>query len=270
MSTTPAGTPVAHVTHLRTTPIKGFTMQESSALLLTDTGVVGDRAFFMVDGGDRLVSATRTAAFLPYWARFDPDRDLLTIGRGDDVLLSEEVTDGEPVRAHFFADRYATGRVLDGSWGRVLSDIAGRPLRLARATDPLGGFDLHRLSLASEASVSALDDGTSEDPLDDRRFRMTVTIDGVPPFTEDTWTDRLVQVGESLLRVEVPIRRCAAVQKHPDGLNSRVSPLRLIQQVRGSTTSRRGRGLHLGVYGEVVRPGLVRVGDAVRPADPAL
>ena len=265
MTAPPADVAAAHVTHLRTTPIKGFTMQESPALSLTDTGVVGDRAFFMVDDAGKLVSATRTAAFLPYWARFDPDRHLLTIGRGVDVLLSEEVTDGEPVRAHFFADRYATGHVVTGPWSRVLSQIAGRPVRLVRAADPLGGYDLHRVSLASEASVRALDDGADGAPLDGRRFRMTVMIRGVPPFTEDTWQDGLVQVGESVVRVEVPVRRCAAVQKHPDGLESRDDPLRRIQEVRGPTTSRHGRGLHLGVYGEVVRPGLVRVGDAVQP-----
>jgi uncharacterized protein YcbX len=261
----PADGATAHVTNLRTTPIKGFTMQESSALSLTETGVVGDRAFFMVDDTDKLVSATRTAAFLPYWARFDPDRDLLTIGRGANVLLSEQVTDGEPVRAHFFGDRYATGHVVPGPWGRFLSQIAGRPVRLARAADPLGGYDLHRVSLASEASVSALDEGADGAPLDGRRFRMTVMIRGVPAFTEDSWQDGLVQVGDSVVRVEVPVRRCAAVQKHPDGLESDVDALLRIKHVRGATTSRNGRGLHLGVYGEVVRPGLVRVGDAVQP-----
>jgi uncharacterized protein len=264
VTTPPPNRAAAHVTHLRTTPIKGFTMQEFPALSLTESGVVGDRAFFMVDDAGKLVSATRTSAFLPYWARFDPDRDVLTIGRGDDVLLSAEVTDGEPVRAHFFADRYATGHVVTGPWGEVLSRIAGRPVRLARAADPLGGYDLHRVSLAAEESVRALDDGADGAPLDGRRFRMTVMIRGVPPFTEDTWQDGLVQVGDSVIRVEVPVRRCAAVQKHPDGLESDVDPLLRIKHVRGAATSRNGRGLHLGVYGEVVRPGLVRVGDAVR------
>jgi uncharacterized protein YcbX len=262
-----AGSGAATVTHLRTTPIKGFTMRESPALLLTETGVVGDRAFFMVDDADKLMSATRTPRFLPYWARFDPESEVLAIGRGDDVLLSEEVTDGEPVRAHFFTDRYATGHVVPGPWSDVLSEVAGQHIRLVRAADPLGGFDVHRVSLASEASVEALAGDGGAGRLDGRRFRMTVMIQGVPPFTEDTWTDGLVQVGASVVRVEVPIRRCAAVQKHPDGLESRVDPLRRIKEVRGAMTSRNGRGLHLGVYGEVVQPGLVRVGDVVRRVD---
>jgi uncharacterized protein YcbX len=265
VSASPTTGGAARVTHLRTTPVKGFTMQESATLHLTENGVVGDRAFFMVDDADRLMSATRTAAFLPYWARFEPDHDRLTIGRGDEVVLSEEVSAGEPVRAHFFGDRYATGHLVGGPWGRVLTQIAGRPVRLARASDPLGGYDLHRFSLVSEESVRALDDGADSAPLDDRRFRMTVTVQGIEPFTEDTWQGGLVRVGDSVVRVEVPIRRCAAVQKHPDGRESRVDPLARIKQVRGVTTSRHGRALHLGVYGEVVQPGAVRVGDAVQP-----
>ena len=265
MTTPPVDGAAATVTHLRTTPIKGFTMRESPSLSLTGTGVVGDRAFFMVDDADKLMSATRTPSFLPYWARYEPE--VLTIGRGDDVLLSEEVADGEPVRAHFFADRYATGHVVPGPWSKVLSEIAGQRIRLVRAADPLGGYDVHRVSLASEESVEALAGEADADRIDGRRFRMTVMVQGVPPFTEDTWTGGLVQVGESVVRVEVPIRRCAAVQKHPDGLESRADPLRRIKEVRGSMTSRNGRGLHLGVYGEVVQPGLVRVGDAVRQVD---
>jgi uncharacterized protein len=265
VSAQPAADTEARVTRLRTTPVKGFTIQESAALHLTEAGVVGDREFFMVDDADRLVSATRTAAFLPYWARFDPDHDRLTIGRGDEVVLDDDVPVGEPVRAHFFGDRYATGHVVGGPWNSVLSEIARRQVRLARASDPLGGYDLHRFSLASEESVTALDHGTGSPSLDDRRFRMTVMIRGFPPFTEDSWVDGLVRVGDSIVRIEVPIRRCAAVQKDPDGLESRADPLARIKEVRGVTTSRRGRALHLGVYGEVVEPGTVRVGDAVLP-----
>ncbi len=73
---------VARVAHLRTTPVKGFTMRESSTVYLAvDNGVEGDRAFFLMDGSGRLLSATRTACFLRYWASFDPLGEVLSIGR---------------------------------------------------------------------------------------------------------------------------------------------------------------------------------------------
>lgn len=256
---------LAHVTHLRTTPVKGFTMRESSGVFLTvDEGVVGDRAFFLVDQAGKLISATRTAAFLPYWASFDPRSQVLTIGRGAEILLEDGVVTEEPVRAHFFAERYASGLVVEGPWNRWLSDVAGEPLRLVRATGPLGGYDLHPVSLLAAASVRALTDGSGDEPLDGRLFRMTITVEGVPPFTEDTWLGERLRIGDSVVRVRSLVRRCAAVQKHPDGAGRRQDTLRRIKEVRGTVLTSHGPGLALGVYGDVERSGAVHVGDSVR------
>ena len=255
----------ARVTHLRTTPIKGFTMRESSQVFLSiEDGVAGDRAFFMVDRAGKLLSATRTACFLPYWASFDPPAEVLAIGRAADTLLEDRVVAQEPVRAHFFGDRYASGLVVEGPWSRYLSEIAGEPVRLVRATGPLGGFDLHPVSLLSEASVRALTDDTADGPLDSRRFRMTITIDGVPAFSEDGWLGEALRLGDAVVRVTSRVRRCAAVQKDPDGAERRQDALRRIKDVRGTVTTPLGRGLALGVYGDVEEAGVIQVGDVVQ------
>ena len=265
MPDTPAYDVVAHVAHLRTTPIKGFTMQEASSVqLVVGEGVAGDRAFFLMDERAKLLSATRTAAFLPYWARLDSDSEVLAIGRGADTLLEERVVAEEAVRAHFFAERYATGHVVKGPWSDLLSEIAGQRIRLVRAAGPLGGYDLHPVSLVAAASVRALTDGDGREPIDDRQFRMTVTVDGVPPFTEDTWRNETIRIGEAVIRVTSQVRRCAAVQKDPEGSGRGRDALRRIKEVRGTTTGARGPGLHLGVYGDVLESGHVHVGDSVR------
>lgn len=258
---------VGYVAHLRTTPIKGFTMRESSSAFITvDEGVAGDRAFFLLDEAGTLLSTSRTACFLRLWASFDPDSDVLAIGHGAETLMEDRVLDGAAVRAHFFADRYATGRIVLGRWSGFLSQIAGRPVRLARAVGPLGGFDVHPLSMVSEGSVLALTDDAGGVPLDGRRFRMTVTVAGVPAFAEDDWLGEALCVGDAVVRVTSQVRRCAAVQKDPDGGRTRGNALRRIKEVRGTTTTGSGRGLHLGVYADVERSGRVRVGDGVRLA----
>jgi uncharacterized protein YcbX len=264
VSDTPAHD-AACVTHLRVTPIKGFTMRESSRVFLAvDEGVAGDRAFFVMDAADTLLSATRTACFLPYWASFDPRSEVLAIGRGAGTLLEERAVGDEPARAHFFAARYASGRIVQGPWNRFLSEIAGEPVRLVRATGSLGGFDVHPVSLLSDASVRALTDDRPDEVLDSRRFRMTITVEGVPAFTEDAWLGEAVRIGDSVVRVTSPVRRCAAVQKDPDGADGRKHALRRIKEVRGTMTTPLGRGLHLGVYGDVEQSGYVQVGDSVR------
>jgi uncharacterized protein len=255
----------AHVAHLMTTPVKGFAMRESSRVFLAvGTGVEGDRAFFLMDEAGKLMSATRTACFLRYWASFDPFREVLAIGRGGEPLVEEQVVVEGAVRAHFFGDRHASGQLVRGPWSRFLSEVAGEPVRLVRATGPLGGFDVHSVSLLTGASVRALTDNSRSDPLDARRFRMTITIEGVPAFGEDTWLGSALRIGDSLVRVTSRVRRCAAVQKDPDGAEGAEDALRRIKQVRGTATTPLGRGLCLGVYGDVERSGSVQVGDSVR------
>ena len=259
------GEVVAHVAHLRTTPVKGFSMQEPSSVLLDiGTGVEGDRAFFLMDEAGKLMSATRTACFLSMWASFDPVREVLAIGRGGETLVEDRVMTDGTVQAHFFGDRHASGRLVQGHWNQLLSEVAGEPVRLVRATGPLGGFDLHPVSLLAAASVRALTDGSGGDPLDSRRFRMTVTVEGVPAFGEDAWLGSALSIGDSLVRVTSRVRRCAAVQKDPDGAEVAGDALRRIKQVRGTAITPLGRGLCLGVYGDVERRGSVRVGDPVR------
>jgi uncharacterized protein len=251
------------VTRLALTPVKGFGLQEVDAVELTARGVPGDRAFFLLDDQDKLFSATRSPAFLPYWATFDLPHGRLSVGHGRDVELSEVVELGDPVRAHFFADRYTTGRVVRGPWAEWLSQVAGQPLRLVHVDEPGEGYDVHPVTLVSEASVAALGQEDDGRPLDARRFRMTVTVDGVPPFAEDGWQGRTLRIGGATLRAGGPVKRCAAIQKHPDGVLTGVNALRLINEVRGTADSELGRGLLLGVYGEVVVPGTVRVGATV-------
>src|SRR3712207_6578310 len=103
-------------------------MRESpSVLLAVEEGVAGDRAFFIMDEAGKMLAATRTACFLPYWASFDPASKVLTVGRAAETLVEERVVAEEPVRAHFFGDRFAAGRIVQGPWNRFLSEVAGQP-----------------------------------------------------------------------------------------------------------------------------------------------
>ena len=259
---------MVYVARLGTTPIKGFALQEPpSVFLTTDTGVAGDRVFFLMDATGKLMSATRTDCFLQYWAVFDPASEVLAIGCGTETLIEDEVVAGGHVEAHFFADRHASGRLVQGRWSAILSEIAGQQVQLVRATGPLGGFDVHPVSLLAGASIRALTPYPHDHVLDNRRFRMTITVEGVPPFTEDTWLGQRLHVGGAVIRPTTPVVRCAAVQKDPDGGAQRDgNPLRRIKEVRGTATTAHGRGLHLGVYAEVEQSGSVRLGDPVRRA----
>ena len=253
------------VTQLSTTAIKGFRLHHPHSITLTAGGVVGDRDFLLVDDDHRSFSVTRTGAFLPYWSHFDPQTQVLSVGRDAQTRLAEQVRTAGPVHARLFAEHYVDGHWVDGPWDAFFSELAGQSVHLVRTTAASDGYDLHPLTLLSEASVAALGrepDGSSMDP---RRFRLLISCDAEPAFAEDGWAGTEAEVGSAVLRFGGSVPRCAAVQHHPDHPDHKVNTLRRINQVRGVGPSELGTGLNLGVYAEVRRPGTITVGDELRP-----
>jgi hypothetical protein len=256
----------ATVAELAVTAVKGFGLQHPARLRLEHSGPPGNRDFFVIGTDDKLVSVTATGCFLPYWSSFDPGTSVLTIGRGEEIVLAGEVRPGEPVRAHFFGSRYADGTLVDGEWSAFLSDVCGQELRLVRTAEPSAGYDVHPVTLVSRASATALGQEHDGAPLDGRRFRMNLTLDGVDAFTEDLWSGSEVSVGSCVLRLGGPVARCVAIQRRPSDGDKDLNTLRMINQVRGVGESEFGTTLNLGIYGEVVQPGWVDVGDRLTSA----
>ena len=252
----------ATVARLALTAVKGFGLSHPGRLRLERGGVPGNRELFVVDADDELFSVTRNRCFLPYWSTYGDG--VLAIGRDDETLLSGELTLGAPVRSRFFGDKYVEGSVVAGPWAELLSDLGGRDLRLVKTSAPAGGYDVHPVTLASQASVAALGAETDGTTLDGRRFRMLITVEGVAAFEEDGWRGSRLSVGSCALDVGGPVSRCAAVQRHPDDDRRDLNALRLINEVRGTGPSEFGTTLNLGVYAEVLEPGWVHVGDRLR------
>jgi uncharacterized protein YcbX len=101
----------------------------------------------------------------------------------------------------------------------------------------------------SEASLAALG---IPDP---RRFRMTITIDGVEAWEEHGWGGHELTAGEAVLRVTEPVPRCAVTTRDPDSGRRDHPTLKALADLRGK------RDVTFGVWCEIVAPGRVRVGD---------
>ena len=117
------------------------------------------------------------------------------------------------------------------------------------------------VSLVSRGSLERLREEAGADaPVDGRRFRMLFEIDGVAAHEEDDWLDRDVQVGDAVLRFNGDVGRCVVTSHDPDRGVTDLDTLGVLARYR-----REGRDepLPFGVYGSVVSPGRVRVGDAV-------
>jgi uncharacterized protein YcbX len=201
----------------------------------------------------------------PEW---DEARRELALTFPDGSRVAGVVELGEqPFEVEMYGYPLASRRVL-GPWQDAISRYAGEALTLLWAED-CAPDRLHggTMSLVSRESIARLAAEAGAEALDGRRFRMLFEIEGVPAHVEDEWIGTQVRVGEATVRVNGDVGRCAVTTHDPDTGVPTVDTLSALARYR-----REGRKepLPLGVYGHVLVPGRVRVGDPVEPLQVAL
>ncbi len=253
---------MATVSRLSVTPVKGLALAHPDEVTVTPTGVPENRRFFLVDERGKLFSGLQHGALVRVRAAFDVASERLELTFPDGGAVAGRVEPGEPIVTAFW-DRPVMGRLAEGPWADALSAYVGKPLRLVRADEPGGGYDVHPVSLLGEASVSELARRAEADGgVDGRRFRMLVGIAGTQPHEEDEWIGRRVRVGGAVLRVAEPNARCATTTQNPESGARDFDTLRAIKSYRGL---RNGKKIDFGVYADVEQPGRVGVGDPIQP-----
>lgn len=257
---------MATVARITIAPVKGLALVGRDEVLLEETGVRENRRFHIVDADGRRYNQLRNGALVQIRPEYDGDR--LSLRFPDSTTAEAEVALGEQITTDFYG-RPVDGRLVEGPWSAALSDWAGRPLRLVQsapgaAIDRGGGH----VSLVSSASLDELGrHGDHAGPVDGRRFRMLFEVDGCEPHEEDTWVKRRLRIGEAVAYVRHDVGRCAITTQSPDTGSPDLDTLRTIRQYRGETANEKGKKhIPFGVYGEVVEPGRVAVGDTVESA----
>ena len=246
------------------TPIKGLLLHHPDSIDLTTQGVVGDREFYLVDDNGRLQSCTRNPGLYGLRAAYDKETRRLEVTRQDQVLLGGIVEPGQPVDTDMWGLRTITSDVVaDPIWSTFFSDIVGRRVQLVQARG--SAYDVRPVTLLGSASVAELARHAGLPEVDSRRFRMLIEFTGGEPHIEDSWDGTLLQAGPALLRGGGPVQRCAATTRHPDSGSVDLQTLRLIAGYRGRQDSAFGRGANFGVYADVVEPGIISVGDSLKP-----
>jgi uncharacterized protein YcbX len=264
---------VPHVVALFRYPVKGFTPEARTELIVQDDGrIAGDRvlAFRFADaalpeerGGMDYWPKAKGLALqdFPSLARlrlaFDDDARRVSVRLGS-TLLVEAGLDAAGRRALVDA---ATAYVLASPDAARLRRPGRLPLEIvgdgvaSRFQDRLRGF----VSVHTRASVDALD-GALEAPIDDRRFRSNVVVAGLEPWAELEWTGS-VRIGAVEFEPQGEIVRCLATHANPES-GERDAPI--------LTTLTRRFGQQQPTLGRLLLPsgagGVIRVGDEVHVA----
>ena len=261
-------------------PVKGFTPERLDTLQIQSDGrVAGDRvlAFRFADAAE-----PEEQRGLAHWPKskglalqdfptlaaldlsYDDENQRVRISHHGRLLAETGLDAAGRTQLAAAVTQY----VLDSSDNTRLRRPGRLPLVLvgdgerARFQDRARGY----VSVHSTASVAALAESMDQ-PLDDRRFRSNIVIDGVEAWDELDW-DGQVRIGDVTFAVEGPIVRCLATHANPDtGVRDAKVLTALTGQV-GLDKPTLGRLLLLpGVSGDVAdesgRGGVIHVGDEI-------
>jgi uncharacterized protein len=246
-------------------PVKALGLVHRDEVDLEPFGVRENRRFFLVDDEGRMMNGKVIGPLVRVIADYDDGTGRLALRMPDGEVVEGEVRVGGEVVTQI-SRRPVAGHLVEGPWSEALSDLAGRTLRLVRTDRAGDGADrgLHGgMSLVGTASLEALAKAAGVERVDGRRFRMLFGVMGVPPHAEDGWIGRRVRIGNAVVRLRGNVGRCAITTQDPDTGVPDLDTLHVLGEYRGDVET--SEPLPFGVWGEVVEPGRVRLGDPVEP-----
>ncbi len=247
-------------------PVKSMALVPLETARLETTGIAGDRAFAVLDSDERLVNGKRLGPMARIRPDYDPVGRTLALHFPDGSVAAGPIELG-PAYVAPFRTRPRVVQPVIGPWSEAISVWATQPLHLVALAEPGDGDD--RGPSATIVSTAALltlaNAGGLDEPLDQRRFRMTFGVDGVEAYAEDLWVGRRVRIGDAVVHVDGNVGRCAVTTQDPDTGYPTFDTLHFLNETRGTLETT--EPLPFGVWSDVVQPGAVRLGDAVALVD---
>ena len=119
-----------------------------------------------------------------------------------------------------------------------------------------GNYDSQHLSLFSLATLKSLAQETGS-AIDMRQFRANMYMDvtGAQPFAEESWLGQIVGIGSAVVSITKKDTRCMMINLDPDSAEQHPQVLRTVV---------RNHDEQAGIYANVIVPGIVHSGDAIR------
>lgn len=221
-------------------PVKSMRGEALPSLAIDERGVIGDRYFALKDSDGRLGSGKASQRFR----------------RIDGLLGFSAATENGVV-----VIRFPDGRVLradDPSLGPILTAACGMAIKVeSEDRDRIGHRDSAPLHLLTDASIAWLQERLPGTAIDPRRFRPNMVIASeTAGLVEQDWLGREIAIGDALLvRAARPTVRCVMTTLPQAELGAAPAVLRTLTEQNAAS---------LGIYAEVLQPGTVQIGDALR------
>jgi uncharacterized protein YcbX len=278
-------------------PVKSMTGERIEHAEITGNGLLGDRAYALIDAATGKVVSAKSVRLFP---------GILSCRA---AFVEQPISGGElpPVRITLPDGTSVTSDSTDVN--RVLSAHFGRDVTLARSApddftidqyhpdladvDPSGHrdtvveqklgsaffaeaglaspvpagsfFDLFPVSVLTTSTLKQLSKLQPRSRIDERRFRMNVIIEANEAgFVENGWIGRTLALGDAVrLTIALPDPRCVMTTLAQDDLPGDTDVLRTLFRHNKIQVGDVGQFPCAGVYAVITAPGRIRTGDPV-------
>jgi uncharacterized protein YcbX len=278
---------------IRRCPVKSMQGEKPAEARLDVTGIVGDRAYALVDAETGTVASAkdprRWAALLGFSAEFSAEPGprqpvTITLPGGAKVSSTDPDIDEQLSSAAGRTVTLSSAPWAGAAYDEVWPDIEG--LAPAGFVASLQSGQTSEGEVVSANPVGILAPGTFQDAApvtvlttatlraaqrlhpdgdwDPRRFRMTVLIDtDGDGFVENDWIGRTLTIGTVRVSVFAPTPRCVMTTLAQPGLGVDRDILRTVARHNRAEFPGVGVFACLGVYARVDFGGTIRIGDIV-------
>jgi uncharacterized protein YcbX len=253
----------ARVTELARYPIKGLSLERLlSARLQPGRGFEGDRAFALalpdtVFDEDhpialpktRFLVLARQEALAGLSTKYDATNGMLRIDDGDRTFEASTRTRSGIASINEFFVRFLPAGARDGQ-PRLVRGVGHRFTDVGVHSGEL----MNAISVLNLESVRDFEEKMGV-PIDPRRFRMNILIDGLRPWEDMDWIGREITIGQVKFRGVRLTVRCPATEVNPETALRDISLPRELKRLYGH--------VYLGLYLQAQSEGSLAIGDKV-------
>lgn len=239
------------IAHLYRHPIKGVGVESLERVALTPGACLPyDRHWAIAQDGAHFDTAK------PEWV---PCRNFVRGAKAQSLMAISAVMDGEsitlshPDRPTITLHPEEDAEHLIEWLGPLYPDNRPAPAAVVKAGRGMTDSDFPSVSILNLASLRAISQRAGV-PLDPRRFRGNIWLEGLPLWEEFEWVGKTLTIGATKLEVKEIITRCRATHGNPDTGKADVDVLRVLESFGHQ---------EFGVYATVLEGGEIALGDAV-------
>jgi uncharacterized protein len=256
-------------------PVKSMLGEELDASYVTERGLVGDRAYALVDEETGKVASAKNPR---KWEKLFDFRSVfidppqvaeniphirITLPDGTQVFSSQDKDIDYTLSKALGRDvRLMKANLDKPSYEEYWPDIEGLAQR-EKVTDeampPRTFFDIAVIHLLTTSTINRLQGLYPEGRFEVRRFRPNIVVESASrekDFIENSWIGKKITIGEDIvLRVMGPCTRCVMITLPQGDLPRDSGILRTVAKYNR---------VNVGVYASVLRSGTIHRGDLVR------